>query len=230
MFLRHVQSKRNNIWVLLNNGWLDRAWTPNPISVQPLSKPCPMSVQFQEKYRVCPIKYRVCPKPVECLSNSEALGQRLDMEIQYLAKICPIEYPLKVQFLTLHIIWTTIGYGQTVDKHWTWTVSGQTLDLTARPSPARGSPNTHSDRGQSLDFDKTLERKSGFDGPPKAHPWPTHGPPTTHSWLAHGPLMPCLLPTLGLPMAHSWIAYCPLLAYQLQRRSLNSAAVFELKF
>ena len=29
----------------LNDGWLDRAWTQNPISVKSLSKPCPMTVQ-----------------------------------------------------------------------------------------------------------------------------------------------------------------------------------------
>ena len=87
--------------VLLNLGWLDGDWTQNPISVQCLSKPCPMSVQSQKKYKVCPIKYRICPKSVEYLSNSETLGQRLDIEIQHLSRHCPMKNYQERQFHNL---------------------------------------------------------------------------------------------------------------------------------
>ena len=73
--------------VLPINGWLDRDWTPNPISVQGLSKHCPMSVQRPEQYKVCPVKYRVCQKSVEFLFNQIGLGQSLDMEIQGLSRL-----------------------------------------------------------------------------------------------------------------------------------------------
>ena len=46
--------------VLLNFGWLDRDWTPNPISVQGLSKPCPTSVQSSKKSKACPEYHFFC--------------------------------------------------------------------------------------------------------------------------------------------------------------------------
>ena len=79
----------HEIWVLLTLMWLDKHWTGNPESVQPLSKLCQRSVQFQKKYRVCPIKYQVCPKSVEFVSKSGSPGQRLDTEIQHLSTHCP---------------------------------------------------------------------------------------------------------------------------------------------
>ena len=88
-----------NKGVLVTDGWLDRDWTQNPISVQCLSKPCPMSVQSQEKYKVCPIKYRICPKSVEYLSNSETVGQRLDIEIQHLSRHCPMKIIRRGSFI-----------------------------------------------------------------------------------------------------------------------------------
>ena len=69
-------------------------WTEIGRKIQSLSKPCPMSVQSHEKYRVC-------PKSVEVLSNSEALGQRLDIEIQLLTKYCPIKGRKKLQISVL---------------------------------------------------------------------------------------------------------------------------------
>ena len=53
-----------------------------------------------------------CQESVEILSNSRALGQRLDIKIQYLSNHCPIENPQTIKFCTLDIVWTNIGIGK----------------------------------------------------------------------------------------------------------------------
>ena len=62
-------------------------------SVDRKSSVCPNPVKglsnHEEKYRVCPIKYRVCQESVESLSNEKDLGQRLETKIQYLSRHCP---------------------------------------------------------------------------------------------------------------------------------------------
>ena len=62
-------------------------------SVDRKSSVCPNPVKglsnHKEKYRVCPIKYRVCQESVESLSNEKDLGQRLETKIQYLLRHCP---------------------------------------------------------------------------------------------------------------------------------------------
>ena len=143
-------------WVLLNKGWLDREWTQNPISVQTLSKPCRMSVHKNKKYKVCPIKYRVCPKYVEILSNSKVLGQRLDWKIQELSTYCPItnyqEKPIfySGQCLEKHWTWTNIGLGQTVDKYKICYVLKQFISLVDKLW-------TNIGLGQILDNDKIFK-------------------------------------------------------------------------
>ena len=114
--------KRPQKWVLLDDGWLDRDWTRNPISVQSLSKPCPWYVKSSEKYKVCPVMYKVCPAiykvcqmSVKILSNSKALGQRLDLEIQDLSKYCPMKNHQNKQVQILNRLRTNIVLGQTLD-------------------------------------------------------------------------------------------------------------------
>lgn len=45
---------REELWVLLVKGWLDRLWPRNPNCVQLLSSLCPISVQFLSNYNTCP--------------------------------------------------------------------------------------------------------------------------------------------------------------------------------
>ena len=54
---------------------------------------------------------------VEVLSNLEALGQRLDIEIQDLSRHCPLKKKYnKKHFLNLDIVWTNIRLGLTLEK------------------------------------------------------------------------------------------------------------------
>ena len=73
--------KRN--LVLLNIGWLDRDWAPNPNLVQTLSSLCPDFVQQSQKYKFCPIPVQqcatmssLCQVAVHILSN-QRLSDRL---------------------------------------------------------------------------------------------------------------------------------------------------------
>ena len=59
-----------------------------------------MSVERPEKYKVCPVKYRVCQKSVEFLFNQIGLGQSLDMEIQGLSR----QYQMEIMGLKLNKI------------------------------------------------------------------------------------------------------------------------------
>ena len=88
-------------------------------SVDRKSSVCPNPVKglsnHEEKYRVCPIKYRVCQKSVKSLSNQNDPGQRLETKIQYLSRHCPTK---KFREADSDLL-------QSLDKHWTWTNFGQ---------------------------------------------------------------------------------------------------------
>ena len=88
-------------------------------SVDRKSSVCPNPVKglsnHEEKYRVCPIKYRVCQKSVESMSNQNDPGQRLETKIQYLSRHCPTK---KFREADSDLL-------QSLDKHWTWTNFGQ---------------------------------------------------------------------------------------------------------
>ena len=127
---------------------LDEKSSLCPISVKTLSNVCPMTCKVQGLSSCC-------PQSVEILSKPEVTWQTLDMEIQYLSRLCPLEQFKKMNFLTLDIFWTNIGHGhsrqspdwltrpltarglpgQSLNKVWTWTNSGQTLYLTFHQSP-----------------------------------------------------------------------------------------------
>ena len=132
------------LWVLLNDGWLDKSWTQNPIFVQSLSTPCPMSVQTRRLYRVCPVD-------VKCQSRSRPIPQPLDRDWTWKSRVCPkadqqlnirrwnSSYSTKFgQSLILDKLWTSVrlkmlaiiiylsvdkvrtnfGHGQTLDSVW----------------------------------------------------------------------------------------------------------------
>ena len=62
------------MWVLLTNAWLDGVWTGNPVSVQGPSKPCPMPVQMQVKYKVCLIAVQGLSNACPSLSYLTVIG------------------------------------------------------------------------------------------------------------------------------------------------------------
>ena len=184
--------------------WLDKHWTGNPESVQRLSKLCQRSVQSQKKYGVCPIRYKVCPKSVELLSNQDIQ----DKDWTQKSNICPHIVRQKItkrQNQTYDKVWTNIGFGQTLDKSWIslvvangpmpgncpfdrlWTNigHGQTLNIHW----------TWTNSGQTLDIDK-LWTKFGY----------LTFRPITDTW-------PYILPTIGPHMAQLWPMEGPHLAH-----------------
>ena len=100
---------------------LDRDWTGNPISVQSLSRLCPLSVHVQGLSACCPVKVEICQGPVQ---KSEVWT-----EIGY-------ENPGFVQELSNKILSDDQNY-----------LVGQSLDLWHTQNPpmahSRQMPNSH---------------------------------------------------------------------------------------
>ena len=121
-----------------------------------------------------------CPKSVEVLSNSEALGQRLDRN------------PTFDQILSNKRKKETSNFsiGLSLDKCWMWTIYGQSSDfLSLEEFLLKAWTNS----GHYLDFITC--------GPwPSAHPWPTPGPHKAHPSIIH-------CPPINHFIAHQWLIH-----------------------
>ena len=114
---------------------MDRDWTGNPISVQRLSRPCPMSVHVQG-LSIC------CPTEVRCLSGP-----------------CPNHLPLDRDWTRKSSVCQDLGssnptINSLLDKVWTNSGCGQTLDI----SSIFNHLSQHPEFVQTLSSRKTLLR------------------------------------------------------------------------
>ena len=114
-------------------------WTEIGQKIQPLSKPRLIPVQGMSKKRSLRGSVQSLSKSrqsyVKAGSSSETPGQRLDMQIQRLSKLCPIKLKI-LHFSSLDSFLTYFGLENKVLrvnvlsfwKYWNWTEIGQSFD------------------------------------------------------------------------------------------------------
>ena len=135
-------------------------WTETGQKIQPLSKQCQSYVKGLSKNRPCresvPLLSKSGQSSVKPVSSSRSFGQRLDVKIHCLSKLCPHQFWIMPVF-TLDSIWTYLGHGKKcsgftfwwfeipkldighrLDKFWTWTDFGQSVDFCQKLSITHG--------------------------------------------------------------------------------------------
>ena len=143
-------------------------WTELGHKIQSLSNLCPNPVQWLSNKMWSTSPVHSLSKKVQCLYSSCPTRGCMDGYWTWKSRICPKIVQNWMLRSHLDILWTNTGLrltldrheivhnltkarGQTLDKHGTWTNSGQSLDLIS----CNQRPIAHwTDSGQTLDLDK----------------------------------------------------------------------------
>ena len=152
-------------------------WTGTGQKIQPLSKQCQSYVKGLSKKRSCrgfvPSVSKSGQSSVEPVSSLRSFGHRLDIKIHCVSKPCPHEFKI-MPILALDSIWTYLGpwkkcsgvtlwafeipklnIGQRLDKLWTWTDFGHSVDFCQKHLFTRSLLTAQwTNSGQILDMDK----------------------------------------------------------------------------